>query len=73
MVVLILLVEDVLLGEDDDANTAAVNSDDENTAMTMPKINIAVVTNKIFVIKDEYNISNMWWVMFGGLGVTSYM
>ncbi len=73
MVVLILLVEDVLLGEDDDANTAAVNSDDENTAMTMPKINIAVVTNKIFVIKDEYNIPNMWWVMFGGLGVTSYM
>ena len=73
MVVLILLVEDVLLGEDDDANTAAVNSDDENTAMTMPKINIAVVTNKIFVIEDEYNIPNMWWVMFGGLGVTSYM
>lgn len=73
MVVLILLVEDVLLGEDDDANTAAVNSDDENTAMAMPKINIAVVTNKIFVIEDEYNIPNMWRVMFGGLGVTSYM
>ena len=52
---------------------STVNSDDENTAMAMPKINIAVVTNKIFVIKDEYNIPNMWWVMFGGLGVTSYM
>ena len=63
MVVLVLLVEDVLLGEDDD----------ENTAMAMPKINIVVVTNKIFVIKDEYNIPNMWWVMFGGLGVTSHM
>jgi hypothetical protein len=73
MVVLILLVEDALLGEDDDANTATVNSDDENTAMAMPKINIAVVTNKIVVIKDEYNIPNMWWVMFVGLGVTSYM
>jgi len=73
MVMLILLVEDALLGEDDDANTAAVNSDDENTAMAMPKINIAVVTNKIVVIKDEYNIPNMWWVMFVGLGVTSYM
>lgn len=72
MVVLILIVEDALLGEDD-ANTAAVNSDDENTAMAMPKINIAVVTNKIVVIKDEYNIPNMWWVMFVGLGVTSYM
>ena len=37
------------------------------------EVNIAVVTNKIVVIKDEYNIPNMWWVMFGGLGVTSYM
>jgi len=73
MVVFVFLVEDVLLGEDDDANTAAVNSDDENTAMAMPKINIAVVANKIFLIKDEYNIPNVWWVMFGGLGVTSYM
>jgi len=26
----VFLVEDVLLGEDDDANTVAVNSDDEN-------------------------------------------
>ncbi len=69
----VFLVEDVLLGEDDDANTVAVNSDDENTAMAMPKINIAVVANKIFLIKDEYNIPNVWWVMFGGLGVTSYM
>jgi hypothetical protein len=73
MVVFVFLVEDVLLGEDDDANTVAVNSDDENTAMAMPKINIAVVANKIFLIKDEYNIPNVWWVMFGGLGVTSYM
>jgi hypothetical protein len=38
--------------------------------MAMPKINIAVVTNKIFVIKDENNFPNKWWVMFGGLGVT---
>jgi hypothetical protein len=42
MVVLVLLVEDVLL-EDDDANAAAINGDDENTAMAMPKINIIVV------------------------------
>jgi len=73
MVVFVFLVEDVLLGEDDDANTVAVNSDDEATAMAMPKSNIAVVANKIFLIKDEYNIPNVWWVMFGGLGVTSYM
>jgi hypothetical protein len=73
MVVFVFLVEDVLLGEDDDANTVAVNSDDEATAMAMPKINIAVIANKIFLIKDEYNIPNVWWVMFGGLGVTSYM
>ena len=73
MVVFVFLVEDVLLGEDDDANTVAVNSDDEATAMAMPKINIAVVANKIFLTKDEYDIPNVWWVMFGGLGVTSYM
>ena len=50
-----------------------LGDDDENTAMAMPKINIAVVANKIFLIKDEYNIPNVWWEMFGGLGVTSYM
>jgi hypothetical protein len=61
MVVFVFLVEDVLLGEDDDANTVAVNSDDENTAMAMPKINIAVVANKIFLIKDEYK-----FLMCGG-------
>ena len=37
------------------------------------EVNIAVVTNKIVVTKDEYSIPNMWWVMFVGLGVTSYM
>ncbi|HMH09252.1 MAG TPA: hypothetical protein VK553_00960 [Candidatus Nitrosopolaris rasttigaisensis] len=67
------MVVSVLLGEDDDPNIAAVKSDDENTAMAMPKINIAVVVNKIFLIKDEYNIPNAWWVMFGEVGVTSYM
>lgn len=61
MVMFVFLVEDVLLGEDDDANTVAVNSDDENTAMAMPKINIAVVANKIFLIKDEYK-----FLMCGG-------
>jgi hypothetical protein len=61
MVMFVFLVEDVLLEEDDDANTVAVNSDDENTAMAMPKIDIAVVANKIFLIKDEYK-----FLMCGG-------
>ena len=67
------MVVSVLLGEDDDANIAAVKRDDENTAMAMPKINISVVANKIFLIKDEYNIPNAWGVMFGEVGITSYM
>jgi len=67
------MVVSVVLGEDDDANIVAVKSEDENTAIAMTKIKIAIVANKIFLIKDEYNIPNAWWVVFGEVGVTSYM